>query len=64
MEAMEKGGNVMVVTGGFVFVRDADSGLGGGAEGGAREYGWDGDWNGRLIKWGGYCSNHNLSYRD
>ena len=37
VEAMEKGGNVMVGTGGFVFVRDVDSGLGGGAEGGARE---------------------------
>ena len=65
-EAKAKGGNEMVGTGGFGFGRDTDSGLGGGSDGGVggdRRDG-DGDVDGRLVKWGGYCSNHNLRDRD
>ena len=62
-EARDKGGNVVVRTEGFGFGGDVDSGLGGGADGGRRGEGRGGDCNGRLVKWGGYCSNHNLRYR-
>ena len=53
-EARTKGGNVVVGTGGFGFGGDADGGPGGGG------YLWDGYCDGRLVKWRGYCSNHNL----
>ena len=43
MEARGKGGNAVVGTGGFVFGGDADSGPGGGADGGVREEGQIGD---------------------
>ena len=55
-EAGSKGGNTMVGTGEVGFGGDADGGLGGGD-------GWDGDGDRRLVKWGGYCSKHNLMYR-
>ena len=63
MEARGKGGNAVVVTGGFRFGGDTDSGQGGGADGGVRGEVWEGDYNGRLVKWGGYCSNDNVMYR-
>ena len=62
-KARGNGGNAVVVTGVLVFVGDADSGLGGGADGGVRGVVRDGDYDGRLIKLGGYCSNHNLRER-
>ena len=42
-EARGKGGNAVVGTGGFVFLGDADSGPGGGVDGGVREEGRKGD---------------------
>ena len=48
---------------GFVFGGDTDGSPGGGVDGGGREDGWDGDCDGRLVKWGGYYSNHNLRDR-
>ena len=63
-ESRGKGGNAVVVgTGGFGFVGDADSGPGGGADKGVKGEGWEGDYDGRLVKWVGYCSNHNLRDR-
>ena len=62
-EARDKGGNAVMGTGGFGFGGDADGGLGGGADGGCRGEGQDGDYDGQLVKWGGYCSNHNLMDR-
>ena len=50
----------MIGTGFLVFVGDADGGPGGGADGGGGGDGWDGDCNGQLVKWAGYCSNYNL----
>ena len=59
-EARPKSENGVVGTGG--------SGFGGGGDGipvvgedrGGGRDGWDRNCNGRLIKWGGYCSKHNL----
>ena len=60
MEARGKGGNAVVVTGSLGFRGDTDSGQGGGADGGVRGEGREGDYDGRLVKWGEYCSNHKL----
>ena len=60
---MDKGGNAVVVTGGFGFGGDADGGLGGGVYRWGRGEGQYGDYDGRLVKQGGYCSNHNLRER-
>ena len=49
-EDRAKGGNVMVVTGGFVSEGDVDGGLVGRGDVGG---GGDGDYDGRLVKWGG-----------
>ena len=62
-EARAKGGNVVVETGGFGFVGDADGGLGGGEDVGSGGDIREGDCDRRLVKCGGYCSNHNLSDR-
>ena len=62
-ETRDKVENTVVVTGGFGFGGDADGGPGGGAYGGGRGEGRDRNCNGRLVKWGGYCSNHNLRDR-
>ena len=63
MDARGKGGNAVVVTGGFGFGGDADSGPGGGADGGVRGEGREGDYDGRLVKLGGYCRKHNFRER-
>ena len=63
LEAWAKGFNAVVVTGGSGFGGDADSGSGGGADVRGGGYGWDGDCDGQLVKWGGYCSKHNLRER-
>ena len=52
MKARAKGGNAVVGTGGYVFGGDADGVPGGGSDGGGRGYGKDGDYDGRLVKWG------------
>ena len=62
-EASTKSENAVVVTGGPGFGGDADGGPIGGADGGGGRDGRDRNCNGRLIKWGGYCSKHNLRYR-
>ena len=54
-EVGAKGGNTMVVTGGFGFGGDADIKPGGGGDG------WDGDYDRSLVKWGGYCSKQQRS---
>ena len=54
---------MVVVTGGFGFGGDLDSGLEGTSDGGGRGEVRDGDYDGQTIKWGGYCSNHNLRDR-
>ena len=59
-EAGAEGDNAAAVTGGIGFGWDADGDPGGGEDGGSGGYGRDGDCNGRLVKWGGYCSNHTL----
>ena len=59
-EARAKGGNAVVGTGGFGFGRDLGGGPEGGEDGGGGGYRQDKFCNGRLVKWGGYCSNHNL----
>ena len=46
----------MVVTGGSVFGGDTDGILGDGEGEGGGGDGQDGNCNGKLIKWGGYCS--------
>ena len=53
----------MVGTGWFGFGGDADSGPGGGADGGVIGEGRYGDYYGQVVKWGGYCSNHKLRDR-
>ena len=62
VKVRNKDDNTMVVTWGFVFGGDVDYGLGGRSDGGDGGDGRDGDSNGRLAKWGGYCSDHNLRY--
>ena len=62
-EARDKGGNMVVGIGGFGFGEDVDGGPGGRSDRGGRGGGRDGDYKGQLIKWGGYCSNHNLMER-
>ena len=62
-EARATGRNVVVVTGGSGFGGDADGGSGGGADVRGGGDGWDGDCVGQLVKWGGYCSKHNLRER-
>ena len=62
-ESRAKGLNVVVGTGGFGFVGDRDGGPGRRSYGGGGRNRRDGDSNGRLVKWGGYCSNHKLSDR-
>ena len=57
------GGNALVVTGRSGFGGDADGGPGGGADGGGGGDGRDGYCGGRLVKWGGYFSKHNLRDR-
>ena len=57
-----KGGHAMVGTGGFVFGGDAARGPGGGADRRGGGDGRDGDCEGQLVKWGGYCSKNNLRY--
>ena len=53
-EAGTKGGNAMVVTGGFGFGRDSGGSPGGGSDAGGGRDRQDGDSDGRLVKWGGY----------
>ena len=53
----------MVGTGGSRFGRDADGVPVGGANGGGGGYGRGGDYDGKLVKRGGYHSNHNIRYR-
>ena len=62
-EARDKVENTVVVTGGFGFGGDLDGGLEGTADGGGRGEVWDGDYDGQTIKWGLYCSKHNLRDR-
>ena len=64
-EVRDKGGNAVVGIGGFGFGfwGYVDSGLGGRVDGGGRRYGHYRDCNGQLVKWVGYCSNHNLRDR-
>ena len=62
-EARAKGGNEMVRTGGFGFGGDADVGPGGGGDRGVGGDERDGECDGLLVKWGGYCRNHNLRGR-
>ena len=59
-ESRAKGDNAVVGTVGYVFVGNADGGLGGVADVGEGGDRWDGDCNGLLVNWGGYCSKHNL----
>ena len=59
-EARANGGNVMVGTGGFLFGGYVDGGPGGGADRGVGGDVRDGDFDRQLVKWGGYCSIHNL----
>ena len=63
VEERVKGGNVVVGTGGFGFGEDKYGGPGEGSDGGGGGYRQDGDCNGLLVKWGGYCSNYNLRER-
>ena len=63
MEARAKSENVVVGTGGSEFGVDSDGGPVGGAYGGGGRDGRGGNCDGRLIKWGGYCSKHNLRDR-
>ena len=62
-EARDKVENTVVVTGGFGFGGYLDRGLKGTSDGGGRGEGRDRDCDGQTIKWGGYCSNHNLRDR-
>ena len=59
-EARDKSDNAVMGTGGYVFGGDADSGPGKGADVGGGRDGRYGNCNGKLIKWGGYCSKHKL----
>ena len=52
-EARDKGGNAVVVTGGFGFGGDAYGGLGCRSDRGNRGEGRDGDCNVKLVKLGG-----------
>ena len=62
-EARSKSENAVMRIGGSGFGGDLDGGLGGRADGGGRGDGRDGNCNRQLIKWGGYCSKHNLRDR-
>ena len=62
-ESRGKGGNAVVGTGGLGFGWDADSGPGDGVDRGFIGEGRDGDYDERLVQWGGYCSNYNLRDR-
>ena len=55
--------NAVVVTGGSRFGGGADGGPGGGADRGGGGDGQDEKCDVQLIKWGGYCSKHNLRDR-
>ena len=57
VDTRDKSDNMRVGKGGFGFGGDVDGGPGGGAD--VRDV----KCNGRLIKWGGYCSKHHLMDR-
>ena len=62
-EAGAKGGNAMVRTEGFLFGGDSDGGPGGRVDKGVGRDRRDGAGDGKLVKWVGYYSKHNLMYR-
>ena len=62
-EARTKSDNVVVVTGGYILERDVNGGPGGRSDKGGRRYRRNRNCDGQLIKWGGYCSKHNLRDR-
>ena len=62
-EARSRSNNAVVVTGGSGFGGAADEGPGGGADRGGGGDRQDGKCDRQLIKWGGYCSKHDLRYR-
>ena len=62
-EARAKSGNAVVGTGGSGFGGDADGGPGDRLDGGGGRDIHNRNYDGQLIKWGGYCSKHNLRDR-